>query len=223
MFFFSCCNSVLPHLGISKVPSDLILKLGPWLIKNMNARKIQHYEYSETPAGSDCEIWGASASSLRLHLLSLFLADSIAQGCLVQQGGGGGGGANNSLGALMKSHCAPWATRPHTHTHMHWHTHTHTLAHPCVCVHSPGVAFTNEFCFNGTETVKGGGEIVGEWRRWKSERRRAVTVWTTLSSHPAAAAPDYHFLIPFLILSARLLWKAAYHSGCLDATAFLRP
>lgn len=69
------------------------------------------------------------------------------------QQGGGGGGANNSLGALMKSHCAPWATRPHTYTHTYAGTH--------VRAHSPGVAFTNEFCFNGTETVKGGGEIVG--------------------------------------------------------------
>lgn len=65
---------------------------------------------------------------------------------------GGGGGTNNLLGALMKSHCAPWATCPHTHTH--------TLARSR-CVHSPGVAFTNEFCFNGTEAVKGGGEIIG--------------------------------------------------------------
>lgn len=69
------------------------------------------------------------------------------------QQGGGGGGTNNSLGALMKSHCAPWATRPHIYTHTYAGTH--------VRAHSPGVAFTNEFCFNGTETVKGGGEIVG--------------------------------------------------------------
>lgn len=134
----------------------------------MNAGKLQYYKYLKTPAGSDSEIWGASASSLTLHLLSLFLADSIAQGCLVQQGGGG---ANNSLGALMKSHCAPWATCPHTHTLAHW----------CVCVHSPGVAFTNEFCFNGAETVKGGREIVGGMTQMEEWEQTTVTVWTTSS------------------------------------------